>query len=69
MTWIRAIAAELFGLFVDDGTFALAILAWLAVCGLALPRVGVGPEAQGVLLFAGLAAVLVESAARRARRG
>ncbi len=29
MTWLRNIVAELFGLFVDDGSFAIAILIWL----------------------------------------
>lgn len=69
MAWIKTIAAELFGLFVDDGAFALAILIWLAVAALALPRLGIGGEGQGIVLFVGLAAILAESATRRARRG
>ena len=31
MKWLKNILREIFGLFVDDGTFALAILIWLAV--------------------------------------
>ena len=31
MHWIKTILGELYGLFVDDGAFALAIVVWLAV--------------------------------------
>lgn len=31
MRWIKAIAGELFGLFVDDGSFAIAIIVWLGM--------------------------------------
>jgi hypothetical protein len=68
MRWIKTVTAEVFGLFVDDGSFAVAILVWLGLCWLLLPRIGVPPAAMGPVLFAGLAAILVESAARRARR-
>jgi hypothetical protein len=68
MRWIRTVLAELYGLFVDDGSFAVAILVWLGLCWLLLPRIGVPPGAMGPVLFVGLAAILVESAARRARR-
>ncbi len=67
MTWIATIARKLLGLFVDDGSFALAILAWLLLAGLALPRLGLGAGWQGPVLFAGLAVILVLGAARRAR--
>ena len=42
MLWLRSILTEIWGLFVDDGRFALAILVWLAACWLVLPRFGVG---------------------------
>jgi hypothetical protein len=29
MSWIKTVLREVFGLFVDDGSFAIAILAWL----------------------------------------
>ena len=29
MPWLKAIVVEIFGLFVDDGPFALAIPVWL----------------------------------------
>lgn len=69
MLWLKAIWSEFFGLFVDDGHFAIAILAWLLAAGLALPRLGLPPGWPPAILFAGLVAILVESAARRARHG
>ncbi len=69
MTWLKAIWSEFIGLFVDDGSFAVAILAWLALCWLLLPRLGLSPVLPPAILFTGLVAILVESAARRARQG
>jgi len=63
---IRTIAAELYGLFVDDGRFALVILVWLAVCWLVLPRL-LSPAWLGIVLVSGLLAALAESTWRRAR--
>lgn len=68
MRWIGTVAREAFGLFVDDGSFAVAILAWLAVVGLVLSRIEFGAGWAGLILFAGLALILVESATRRAGR-
>ncbi len=68
MRWLNAIAAELFGLFVDDGAFAIAILVWLGALWLVLPRLAIPAAWSGILLFAGLAVILVESAIRRSRR-
>ncbi len=68
MRWMRTIADEVFGLFVDDGSFALAILAWLLLVWLAVSRLGGGAGWAAAGLFLGLAAILVESVARRARR-
>ena len=68
MTWIKTIFRELFGLFVDDGAFALAILIWLAVVRWGTPRLGLPVGAAGTILFAGLALILSESALRYARR-
>ena len=69
MTWLKTIWSEFIGLFVDDGSFAIAILAWLGVCWLLLPRLGLPPVLLPAILFAGLVAILVKSAARRARQG
>jgi hypothetical protein len=66
MKWLRAVVREILGLFVDDGSFAIAILAWLALCWLVLPRLPSGMG--GLLLVLGLALILVESVLRRARK-
>jgi hypothetical protein len=68
MQWIKTIAAEIYGLFVDDGSFAIAILAWLALYWLLVPSIGTLHGVMGPILFVGLAAILVESVTRRARR-
>ena len=68
MTWLRKIVTELFGLFVDDGSFAIAILVWLGVLWLALPHIPIDNTGRAMILFAGLAIILVESVLRRARQ-
>lgn len=67
MRWLKNIIDEIFGLFVDDGSFALAILAWSAVAWLVLPRLDVSRQWGSVIFFVGLAAILIESVSRRAR--
>jgi hypothetical protein len=67
MAWMRSIVRELWGLFVDDGSFAAAIVAWLGVL-IGLRRLGWGVRWGGVALFAGLALVLIENVLRYARR-
>ena len=68
MSTLKTILSEVFGLFVDDGSYAAAILVWLGLCWIVLPRLpALGPW-SGVVLFVGLAAIMVESALRRARR-
>ena len=66
--WIRSSAREIFGLFVDDGSFAIAILIWLAVALVVLPRLGVAGDVKGPVLVIGLLAIIAESALRRVRR-
>jgi hypothetical protein len=68
MRWLKSIAREVIGLFVDDGSFAVAILAWLALAVVVLPRAGLGARVAGPVLFAGLAAILVASVLRYSRR-
>jgi hypothetical protein len=68
MTWLKNIFREIFGLFVDDVSFALAILLWLAVTRWVMPHLNIPPTLTGILLFAGLALILAESAARYSRR-
>lgn len=69
MRWLKKILRELFGLFVDDGKFALAILLWLGFARLLLPRLGVVQTMEGIFLFAGLGIILVESTIRYSRSG
>lgn len=66
MSTLRTILAELYGLFVDDGRFALVILVWLLVCWLVLPHL-LSPAWLGIVLVGGLLAALAESSWRRAR--
>jgi hypothetical protein len=66
MNVLRAILNELVGLFVDDGSLAVLVLAWLTVCWLLLPKLGLQSPLLPVLLFVGLTAILAESAIRRA---
>ncbi len=68
MTWLKTAWSEFIGLFVDDGSLAVAVLAWLAVAWLLLPRLPLPPALPPVILFAGLALILVESALRGASR-
>ncbi|HEX4765629.1 MAG TPA: hypothetical protein VH414_05055 [Lichenihabitans sp.] len=60
---------EAYGLIVDDATLAAAILAWIAVVWL-LDRGGaLAPAWGGIVLFVGLALIVIENAVRRARSG
>ena len=63
MRWLRTIATEIWGLFVDDLGLAVASLVWIAVVWLGAPWLG---PAAGPALFAGLAVILLASALRRA---
>ncbi len=62
MQWLKTIAREIYGLFVDDASFALAILLWLAVAWRVMPKTAAGW--QGALLTGGLVVILVESVLR-----
>jgi hypothetical protein len=64
---LRSAAKELFGLFVDDGYLALAVVIWTAFLWLISAKLE-QVRGGGWLLFIGLAILLVESAWRRARR-
>ena len=68
MQWLRTVLGELWGLFVDDSAFALAIAIWLVVCRFAVPLANLPQATRGPVLFGGLAIILAESALRRSRR-
>jgi hypothetical protein len=67
MKWIVDAARELVGLFVDDGSLAIAVLIWVAIAVLAFPALPVDGGWLAVALFAGLALILVENLLRTAR--
>ena len=55
MRWLRSIAREVFGLFVDDASFALAILVWVVLACWASADCSGRPRWTGPALFSGLA--------------
>jgi hypothetical protein len=67
MKWIRNILHEVFGLFVDDGSFALGILVWIGIVWLVPTRTRLAGH-NGIILFLGLGLILVENVIRFSRR-
>jgi hypothetical protein len=67
MNRISAILRELLGLFVNDGSFASAILLWLALALAATRWLGLHTPWLGPTLAAGLALILLENLLRTAR--
>ena len=65
---MRSVVREVSGLFVEDGSFAAAIVVWLAIVLLGVRRAAWGMRWGGVVLFAGLALVLIENVLRYARK-
>jgi len=60
------ILRELWGLFVEDGSFAAATIVWLLIVWFGVSRYA--PETwKGGLLFLGLALVILENVWRTAR--
>jgi hypothetical protein len=57
---------ELIGLFIDDGSFAAAILGWLLGGAIAI-RNGLDPVDGGGLLFVGLAVLLAGTVWRKTK--
>jgi hypothetical protein len=68
MTYLKKIVHEIFGLFVDDGSFALAILIWLGITSWSASHLSLAPTTLGVILFTGFVLILCESVTRYARR-
>ena len=67
MRWLKTGLREIYGLFVDDGVFAVAIVVWLLAAWLASPWIHIPLTWRGPILCAGLILILVESATRYAR--
>lgn len=68
MTLLKTITGELVGLFIDDGSLVVAVIAWIAATSLALHTGLIGAETAAVALSLGLAALLAENVHRAARR-
>ena len=66
MTVVAGVFKELIGLFVDDGSLALAIVAAVAALA-ALLALGLPPVAGGPLLFLLCAGLVVENVLRTVR--
>ena len=66
MSILSTVLKELFGLFVDDGSLAMAILALIGAIAL-LAAAGLPPLLTGPLLFLGCAAIVVENVLRTVR--
>jgi hypothetical protein len=66
MKTLSTIGRELFGLFVDDGSLAQAILVLLAVIALLAREASIDVSHAAVLLVAGSIIVLIENVVRSA---
>jgi hypothetical protein len=67
MSALRAMLNELVGLFVDDGSLALALLLWTLLMGLAVALFTPAPGLAGALLAAGYLAALLATVWRTGR--
>jgi hypothetical protein len=61
---LSRIIREFIGLFVDDGSLAVLVLVWIVICGVALQKLLPTAPWQGLILFLGLAMILLESVTR-----
>lgn len=68
MRWLHTALAEIYGLFVEDGRYAITIIVWLGLAWLVLPALALGEPWNVAILFVGLLVILLESALRGARR-
>lgn len=60
--------AEVYGLFVEDGSYAAGILLWVLAAGFALTHLPALGLWRAPLLFVGLVALLAENIARTSRK-
>lgn len=68
MSRVKTILRELFGLFVDDGSLALALVLWCAAAGAGLPRLPISADWDAPILFIGCVVTLVGNVAVARRR-
>jgi hypothetical protein len=67
MKLLRAAIAEVLGMFIDDGSLALALLVLIGAVTAAVKAGWLGALGGGLALLAGCVALLVESVWRAAR--
>ncbi|HEX9445138.1 MAG TPA: hypothetical protein VGA73_13520 [Candidatus Binatia bacterium] len=65
---LTAMLRKVFGLFVDDGSLALSLLAWIFALRVATPFVSMDHGWAAPVLFLGCAAILIENVLRASRR-
>ena len=68
MASLKTVLKELWSLFVDDGSLALALIIWVAIAGLALPRAPLPAAWDAPVLFIGCLAILAFNVLRNARQ-
>jgi hypothetical protein len=68
MMMLGSVLREIAGLFVDDGELALAIIAIVAIAGIAAALLPDVPWAAGAILLFGCLGVLFSNAVRAGRR-
>ena len=68
MNTLGAVFRELIGLFVDDGSLALEIVAVVILAAISAALIPDVPLAAGVILLFGCLGVLLANVARAARR-
>jgi hypothetical protein len=68
MSMLAAVVRELLGLFVDDGSLALEIVAVVVLAAIAAALMPNVPLASGAILLFGCLGVLLVNVARAARR-
>ena len=67
MNILKSIFSELLALFVDDGSFVLAVIAWVLGGVICLRTQVVPPPYEAILLFVGIVVLLAENVERTAR--
>ena len=68
MTALMRVAKEIYGLFVDDGAFALAIVLWIVLLRAVALHAHLAAPLSGFTLFVGIVILLIGSAIRFSRR-
>jgi hypothetical protein len=68
MNALTSAVMEVWGLFVEDASFTVAIVVCLAFAWLVMPALNVSPQWRGAILFILLGVALIENVWRTAGR-